>query len=104
VGHWEDAVLVVDTQGFSERGLLSIPGGGHRTGRSRLTERYALLDGGRRLSVKFTWTDQRVYTRPHSYEFRYYRVADTPTEWPCQPQEPGRAEFFAPAVASYSGP
>src|SRR5262245_65830825 len=31
VGHWEGDTLVVDTVGFNERGVRSIPGGGVRT-------------------------------------------------------------------------
>jgi hypothetical protein len=104
VGHWDGEVLVVDTLGFSDRGLLAVPGGGFRTSKSRLTERYRLLDQGQRLSVTFLWADPGVYVKPHSYEFRYYRTAATATEWPCEPKESGREEFFAPAVASYSLP
>jgi hypothetical protein len=104
VGHWDGAVFIVDTLGFSNRGLLGIPGGGFRSTRSRLSERYQLLDGGQRLSVTFTWTDAAAFTAPHSYEFRYYRAASTPTEWPCEPKEPGRDAFFAPAITSHTRP
>jgi len=101
VAHWDGEALVVDTVGFSDRGLVSIPGGGYRTLKSRLVERYQLLEGGQRLSVRFTWTDPGVFARPHTYEYRYYRAADTPTEWPCEPKEDGRDAFFAPAIDSY---
>jgi len=74
-GRWEGDVLVVDTVGFSERGVTRVPGGGFRTPRSRLVERYRLLENGRRLSVVFTWTDPGVFQAPHTYEFRYYRAA-----------------------------
>ena len=45
IGHWEGDTLVVDTVGFNDRGVRSIPGGGVRTSNSHLTERYRLLDG-----------------------------------------------------------
>ena len=72
IGHWEGDTLVVDTVGFNDRGVRSIPGGGVRTSNSHLTERYRLLDGGQRLSVTFTWDDPLVFQKPHTYEFRYY--------------------------------
>ena len=101
VGHWEGATLVVDTIGFSERGMVSIPGGGFRSGRSHLTERYRLSDDGQQLLVSFSWTDPGVYARPHSYEFRYFRAPASRNviEWPCEPFAPDRARFFAPAMA-----
>ena len=37
-------------------------------------ERYRLVDGGQRLSVTFTWQDAKVFAKPHTYEFRYYRL------------------------------
>jgi hypothetical protein len=75
VGRWEGDTLVVDTVGFNDRGLTRIPGGGYRTPSSHLVERYRLLEGGQRLSVVFRWEDTTVFTRPHTYEFRYYKVA-----------------------------
>lgn len=106
VAHWDGDALVVDTIGFSDRGLLSIPGGGYRSATSHLTERYRLLEGGQRLAVSFTWTDPAVFARPHSYEFHYVRSTSNTavTEWPCDPEQPGREAFFAPALQSPSQP
>jgi hypothetical protein len=73
-GRWEGDALLADTVGFSERGVTSLPGGGWRTERSHLVERYRLLDAGRRLSVTFTWQDASVFLKPHSYEFIYTRA------------------------------
>jgi hypothetical protein len=100
VAHWEGDVLVVETRGFSDLGITAIPGGGYRTENSRLVERFRLLDGGKRLSVTSTWTDASVFARPHTYEVRYYRAdaGASASAQACDPFEPGREEFFAPAL------
>jgi hypothetical protein len=74
VGRWEGDTLVVDTVGFNDRGLTRVPGGGYRTAASHLTERMRLLANGQ-LSVNFEWDDPAVFVRPHTYEFRYVKVA-----------------------------
>jgi hypothetical protein len=50
------------------------PGWRRTTAESHLAERYLLLDGGARLSVVFTWEDAKVFQKPHTYEFRYYKI------------------------------
>jgi hypothetical protein len=89
VAHWEGDTLIVDTNGFSDRGLVTIPGGGFRTAKSHLIERFRLLAAGKQLSVTSSWIDSAVFVRPHSYEFRYYRApANTNViEWPCDPYD-----------------
>ena len=71
VGHWEGETLVVDSVGFVGGGAT--PGGGRTTPKSHLMERFHLFDGGKRLSVTFTWDDPSVYLKPHTYELTYYR-------------------------------
>jgi hypothetical protein len=71
VGHWEGDTLVVDTVGFLGGG--GTPGGGRVGPNTHLVERFRLLDGGKRLSVTFTWDDPAIYLKPHSYELTYYR-------------------------------
>lgn len=96
VGHWEGDTLVVDTVGFSEEGITGVPGGGRRTPASHLVERYRLLDGGQRLSVIFTWEDSKVFTKPHTYEFRYYRAPKgiEAREFDCNASDEERARFL----------
>ena len=108
IAHWEGDTLVVDTVGFHEQhGITSIPGGGYRTEKSRLVERYRLLKDGALLSVTFTWTDPTVFRTPHSYEFRYHRLPPTyePRQWlPCDPYDADRATFLEhPPSAKPSG-
>lgn len=74
IGRWDGAALLVDTVGFNERGITAIPGGGYRTTRSHLVERYQLSSDGQQLTVTFAWTDPVVFRRAHSYAFRYYKV------------------------------
>ena len=32
-----------------------------------------MLDGGKKLSVTFTWSDPTFYVKPHTYELQYHR-------------------------------
>ena len=101
IGTWDGDTLVVETAGFNDRGVTRIPGGGYRTRRARLIERFRLLNGGRQLSVTFTWTDASVFTSPHTYEFRYDRVADAgePRTFRCF-ESPDRTRFLTAAPPS----
>jgi len=96
IGRWEGDVLVVDTIGFSERGVTRIPGGGYRTPRSHLVERYRLLENGQRLSVVFTWEGPEVFESPHTYEYRYYKVStiSEPRTFNCF-ADPERTRFLS---------
>lgn len=96
IGHWEGDTLVVDTIGFNDLGVTGIPGGGKRTAASHLVERLRLLDGGRRLSVVFTWEDPGVFSKPHTYEYRYYRAAKgaTAREFFCDASNEERGRFL----------
>lgn len=98
IAHWEADTLIVDTVGFhGEHGITAIPGGGYRTEKSHLVERYKLLKDGSMLSVTFTWTDPTVFRTPHSYEFRYQRLPATyePRQWlSCDPFDQERGRFL----------
>ena len=100
IGHWErqaeGQTLVVDTVGLSEEGVISIPGGGRRTNTSHLVERYRLLNGGQQLSVTFTWEDAKIFGKPHTYEFRYYRApkGTEAREYDCNASDEQRAKFL----------
>jgi hypothetical protein len=102
IGHWEGDTLLVDTIGFANRGITSIPGGGFKTGASRLRERYRLLDGGKRLSVTFTWEDPNVFAEPHTYQYIYHRApAETNARsLACDPFDEARTKFLTGAPAN----
>jgi hypothetical protein len=97
IAHWEGDTLVVDTNGFhGDHGVTAIPGGGYRTEKSHLVERYRLAANGQVLSVTFTWTDATVFRAPHTYEFRYYRLPASyeARPWlPCDPYDQERTKF-----------
>jgi hypothetical protein len=101
IGRWDGDTLVVDTSGFNDRGVTSIPGGGWRTPDSRLTERFRLLAGGLVLSVTSVWEDTRTFAAPHTYEFRYYRVppANEPRTHNCIAGDQERAKFLSAGSA-----
>jgi hypothetical protein len=96
IGRWQGDALLVDTTGFNDRGITAIPGGGYRTARSHLVERYQLSADGQHLTVTFTWTDPVVFRRAHSYAFRYYRVPTIaePRVVNCIPNDAERAKFL----------
>ena len=98
IAHWEGDTLVADTIGFHPtRGVTSIPGGGYRTEKSHLVERYKLIENGNVLSVTSTWTDPTVFAAPQTYEFRYYRLPagyEARAALPCDPYDQVRAEFL----------
>ena len=103
IARWENETLVVDTTGFhGEHGITAIPGGGFRTEKSHLVERYRLLKDGALLSVTFTWTDPTIFRKAHTYEYRYHRLPPTyePRQWlPCDPYDEERATFLGPPAA-----
>jgi len=102
IGRWEGDVLVVDTIGFNDRGVTRLPGGGVRTSNSHLTERYRLMGNGQRLDVTFTWQDANVFTKPHTYEVRYYRIPEIsdPRIFPCNAKDADRAKFLMETPAA----
>jgi hypothetical protein len=104
IGHWEGDTLVVDTVGFSSEGITSIPGGGRRTPDSHLIERFRLMDGGNRLSAVFTWEDPKVFQKPHTYEYRYYRAPKGAEvrEYDCNASDETRAKFLLDAPGAWS--
>ncbi len=71
IGQWEGDTLVVDTIGFSGGG--GTPGGGRVGRNTHLTERFKLIDGGKKLTVQFTWEDPAIYIKPHTYVLEYYK-------------------------------
>jgi hypothetical protein len=102
IGHWEGETLLVDTIAFNDRGVTRLPGGGVRTPNSRLIERYRLMNNAQRLDVVFTWEDASVFTKPHTYEFRYYRTTEIsdPRMLGCNPRDADRARFLTEPPAA----
>ncbi len=96
IGRWDGETLIVDTIGFNNAGLNAIPGGGLRGENSHLIEQYQLTDQGHKLHATFTWIDDKVFTRPHTYAFMYEKLPASTTvrEWLCDPMDGARARFL----------
>jgi hypothetical protein len=71
VGRYEGNDLVVETVGFSPG---AVPGGGLRTAETVLTERFAVAPDGRSMTVTYTWTDPKIYQKPHTYRIVFDRA------------------------------
>ena len=96
IGKWEGRTLVVDTVYFNDRGVTMLPGGGIRTPNSHLEERYTLSEDGQRLFVSFTWTDSKVFAKPHTYAYMYYKTEHVgePRIESCSANDTQRANFL----------
>jgi hypothetical protein len=75
IGHWEGNVLVVDTIGFIDgEGMTAVPGGAIRESTSHLVERFHLVDGGNKLWYEATWDDPKIYAKPLTLRYIYFRM------------------------------
>ena len=88
IGHWESDTLVVDTTDFAARvcdtrwPVMRVPGYGRAKDTTHLVERYKLLNGGKQLSITFTWEDPTIYLAPHTYTWLYDLVPNGLPEEP----------------------
>jgi hypothetical protein len=71
IGHFEGRVLVVDTIGLTPG---PVPAGGWRTPETHLSERFEVSPDGNHLTIKYTWTDPKIYVKPHSYQYTFDRL------------------------------
>jgi hypothetical protein len=71
VGRWENGALVVTTTGFTP-GLVAF-GRGWRERETVLTEVFKLAPDGKRLTISYTWSDPKLYARPHTYDITFER-------------------------------
>jgi hypothetical protein len=71
VGHYEGAVLVVDTVGLTPG---PVPAGGWRTPETHLAERFEVSADGQHLTIHYTWSDPKIYASPHSYDYSFDRL------------------------------
>lgn len=94
IGKWVGNKLVVDTVGFDDKGMVSIPGGGYRTATSHLVESYEVIDGGKYLEVVSTWIDPKTYVKPHTYLMLYSRAPEgyRTEDWDCVPADNERGK------------
>ena len=75
VGRWEGDVLVVESNGFTDRSWLDFGGHPH-TEDLRITERYTRRDVGR-MDVQVTMVDPKIYAKPITFSMPMALQADT---------------------------
>lgn len=95
VGRYENGALVFETIGLTPGG---VPAGGYRTPETVLTERYSLSPDGNRLTMRYTFTDPKIYTKPHTFEIVAERAMPRQLafEWYCDAADPKQAQGVAP--------
>jgi hypothetical protein len=92
VGRWDGDVLVVESNGYTDRSWLDFGGHPH-TEELRITERYTRKNIGR-IDVQVTMTDPKVYAKPISFSMPIALVADTEMlEGFCENHQKSRARM-----------
>ena len=71
VARYEQGDLIVETIGINAGNVTA---GGRRTPETKLTERFHLSADGQRLTITYTWTDPKIYVKPHSYSLHFDRL------------------------------
>jgi hypothetical protein len=75
VGRWEGDVLIVESNGYSDKSWLDFDGHPH-TEELRITERYRRLDFGH-IEVQVTMVDPKAYLKPITFSMPMELQADT---------------------------
>ena len=73
VGRRVGDTLVVDTGMFSD-GMG--PDGVPRGEKSKVVERFQVLEGGEKLAVTTTWTDPDIFVKPYVYTWTYEKIPE----------------------------
>jgi hypothetical protein len=71
VGRYEGGDLVIDTMGLTPGGVTA---GGRRSPDTQLVERFHISPDGKRLRITYTWTDPKLYQKPHTYSLEFDRL------------------------------
>jgi hypothetical protein len=95
VGRYEGGALVFQTIGLTAGG---VPAGGYKTPETVLVERYSLSPDGNRLTMRYTFTDPKIYTKPHTFEILAERglPKQLAFEWYCDAADPKQSQGVAP--------
>lgn len=73
VGHIQpDGTLVVETTDLTPGRVTA---GGWRTASTKLEQKYIPSTDGKHLTLVLTWTDPKIYTEPHTYQYTFDRMA-----------------------------
>jgi hypothetical protein len=95
IGKYDGDTLVVDTVGFTQGPVTA---GGFRTPETHLIERFEVSPDGKRLTIKYIWSDPKLYQKPHAYEYVLERLpADSYAleEW-CDASDPIERQSIVP--------
>ena len=96
VGRFEGEVLVVDTVGLLPG---AVPGGGMRSAATHLVERFQVADGGKTMTITYSWEDPVIYEAPHVYRYLFDRAPGDPPyameEW-CDASDPVEKQSIVP--------
>jgi hypothetical protein len=94
-GRHVNSALVVETVGLTTG---NVSAGGWRTPDTVLTERYAVSADGQRLTVTYTWSDPKVYVKPHAYQLVAERApaGSYALEWWCDSSDPNQRLSITP--------
>jgi hypothetical protein len=95
VARYEQADLIIDTIGIN---TANVTAGGRRTPATTLTERFHLSPDGQRLTITYTWTDPKIYVKPHSYSLHFDRLPPGSyaiEDW-CDASDPRTSQSIVP--------
>jgi hypothetical protein len=100
VGRWEGDVLVVESNGYTDRSWLDYGGHPH-TEALRITERYTRRNVGR-IDVDVTMSDPTAYSKPIAFSMPIALQADTEMlESVCENHHAGRERMAAAASPEF---
>ncbi|MBW8812571.1 MAG: hypothetical protein JF588_04030 [Caulobacterales bacterium] len=104
IGHWEGAVLVVDTTLLNDR-ISHVPRSQTPSGATHIVERLSLAPGGKMLADEMTFTDPALLTKPYTVTTHYERLpADAELwEYACEVDAAGWSERYANDPAAKIG-
>jgi hypothetical protein len=93
VGHWEEDVLVVESNGYNDQSWLDFEGNPHSEA-LRMTERFHRPNFGS-VDVQITFEDPEIYARPLRVETSMRAVPDTELlEYVCAENERDRSHLI----------
>ena len=88
IGHWEGETLVVDTNGFENKGYTWLnDAGATHSDALHLVERYRPVNGGKYLELKLTAEDPKTLMKPYSYTRYFAKVNSEIQEDFCRDDE-----------------
>jgi hypothetical protein len=79
-GKWVGGELVVQVSGLNDK-VAHILGGPAGPNATHIEERYKVVDGGKGLTITFTFTDPKLLTKPYTITYHYDRQPPGAQRW-----------------------